>query len=286
MTSQQRAVLIATIAGLATVCATAVLRAEPEPAKPEPSPLAGPRVTAKQEKPTLVQKDSEGKLVRLEERAESAAVPLLKLEGEAKAAVEKVLKEHAAVVAKALSEQQGLFLQIQSAHQSGDVRDAGKLTRQLREKAPALWEPSLMDLLTRAMPEEKAALLRSLVGEYNAALAAEPGPGAMGGKGASEPAVTPEMAARRVENTAVIREMARSLKTLTQMRREQTDKLLEGLGLTPEQDSKIRAMIHDTGSKAQNGQPTREAHQALIEEIKKLLTPEQQKQLMENLRKR
>ncbi len=91
---------------------------------------------------------------------------------------------------------------------------------------------------------------------------------------------------RRIETNLVIREMARSLKTLTEMRREQTDRLLAGLGLTPEQDAQIRKMIHDTGAKSKNGQPSQEDHRALIEEIKKLLTVEQQKALAENMKKR
>jgi hypothetical protein len=45
-------------------------------------------------------------------------------------------------------------------------------------------------------------------------------------------------------------------------------------------------MIRETGRKAKDGQPSPEDHRALIEEIKKLLTVEQQRQLQQNLRNR
>lgn len=331
MSSSHRAILLATFAGLAAVCLAAALHAEPDPTKadapavaPEPTVLAGPKVADKTEKLTLVQRDSEGKLVRLEDRPEIVAVPLLKLSGEAKKAADKVLNEHGTLVAKALNENMGLFNQLQSARQSGDVRGSIPLVREMRQKAPELWEPALLDKLARALPVEKAALLRSIVTEYFVALADEPGPDGRTPRRPSQPARKPEDGGsggggggmmqgdgeggmmqgggggkadmppdaeidprlrNRIESNLVIREMARSLKTLAEMRREQVDHLLVGLGLTPEQDAKIRAMIREKGTKSK-GDPTPEDRRALIEEIKKLLTVEQVKQLQENLRNR
>jgi hypothetical protein len=334
MASFTRTILLATLAGVAAVCLVAVLHAEPEPTKteppaatppaPEPTVLAGPKVADKTEKLTLVQRDSEGKLVRVEDRPEIAAIPFLKLSGDAKKAADKVLNEHGTMVARVLNENQGLFLQIQNARQAGDLRGSIPLMRELRQKAPELWEPALIDKLARALPVEKAAQLRSIVGEYFVAVADEPGPdgrnprrqpqqpkkpeggGGGGGEGGGmmmqgdgeggmmqgagkddmppDAAIDPQLR-NRIESNLIIREMARSFKTLVDMRREQVDHLMAGLGLTPEQDSKIRAMIHDSGTKAK-GNPTQEDRRALIEEIKKLLTVEQQKQLQENMRSR
>lgn len=326
MISHKRAVIIATIAGLAAVCLAAVLHAQPEPKETLPTPatpdapavLGGPKVVDKAVKLTIVQRDSEGKLVRLEDRPEVVAVPLLKLDGEAKKAAEKVLSEHSAMVAKALSDHQGLFLQIQSARQSSDAKAAAPLIRELRQKAPQLWEPALLDKLARAIPVEKAGTLRTIVTEYIAALAHEgtpdgrgpkkpagtggsggasgmmsgDGEGMMmqggGGGGASPPATDAIdlQTLRRIEANLIVREMAKSLKTQVEMRREQTDRLLAGVGLTPEQDAQVRKMIHDTGAKSKDGRPSPEDHKALIEEIRKLLTVEQVKVLNENLRKR
>ncbi|HZW08903.1 MAG TPA: hypothetical protein VFF69_03290, partial [Phycisphaerales bacterium] len=83
-----------------------------------------------------------------------------------------------------------------------------------------------------------------------------------------------------------VREMARSLKTITEMRKEQAERLLAGLGLTPEQDAAIRSMIRENGAKADDGRPSREEHRALIEKIRRLLTPEQSRPLTENLKNR
>lgn len=328
MHTSNRSVVIATIAGITAIGLVSVLRAQPQeqptaPATPDaPSVLGGPKVIDKTVKLTLVQRDSDGKLVRLEDRPEIAALPLLKLEGDAKKAADKVLNEHGAIVAKVINDQQGLFLQIQSARQSNDARAAAPLIRELRQKAPQLWEPSLLDRLAKALPVEKAAALRSIVTEYVAALAHEGTPdgrgpkpaGSSGGGGAggmmegggmmqgeggmmqggggggggqqiaTDSIDTPTL--RRIEANLIVRELARSLKTLTEMRREQTDRLLSGLGLTPEQDAQVRKLIHDTGAKSKNGQPSREDHRALIEEIKKLLTVEQVKALNENLKNR
>lgn len=326
MISFNRPVLTATLAGLAAICTAATLQAQPPAETPKADPadkaetvLGGPRVTDRPSRPTLVARDSQGKLVRIEDRPEIVALGMIELSGEAKKAADKVLNEHGAVVAKALNEHQALFLQIQAARQSGDMKQGMQLTRELRQKAPQLWEPPLIDQLSKAIPVEKAVLLRTIVNEYLLELAAEGGPegagrprpaapsggGASpmmtggdgdkmmggGGGGMSSPTPPPTalddpQTARRIENNLVIREMARSLKTLTEMRREQTDRLLSGLGLTPEQDSQIRKLIHDTGAKSKDGQPTPEAHRALIEEIKKLLTVEQQQALQKNLKNR
>jgi hypothetical protein len=338
MLTSKRAVILATIAGVAAVCITAMLHAEPEPnaapsvpGKTDLAPeavLGGPRIVQRPERPTIVSRDSDGKLVRLEDRPEIAAVATLKLEGEAKKAADKVLNEHGALVAKALNENQALFLQIQSARKSNDQRAAMPLIREMHQKAPELWEPRLVDQLAKAIPVEKAVVLRNVVNEYLTELAKEGGPdgagkprretkpetpgangsggngggmimndgeggGMMNGGGDKGAAPMPEpsllddpQTVRRLENALVIREMARSLKTLTEMRKEQTERMLAGLGLTPEQDAKIRNLIRDTGRNSKDGQPSREQHRALIEEIRKQLTPEQSKQLTENLKNR
>ncbi|HYD00064.1 MAG TPA: hypothetical protein VEB22_02460 [Phycisphaerales bacterium] len=329
MNRDTRTILIATLAGLVAVCLAAALHAQPglqkaEPPKAEPAPeavLGGPKLTVKPTRPTLVARGADGTLIRLEERPEAAAIPLLKLDGEAKKAAEKVLAAHEAEVARCLSEHHGLFLQIQSGRQGGDQRAAVPLIRELRQKAPQLWEPPLLDRLAKALPVEKAVLLRTVVNEYLTEFSREGGPnepsrgpltetrrggagaepmsdGSMMGEGmmtCDQPGATPVPAPaplddpqvrRRVDNALVIRELARSLKTLTAMRKDQTERLLAGLDLTPEQDANVRAMIRETGAKSKGGYPSREDHQALIEGVRKLLTPEQAKQLEQNLKNR
>lgn len=332
MFNAKRTVILATIAGVAAVCITAALHAEPEPTvtpkadpapKAEPAPeavLGGPRIPVREVRPTLVSLDSQGKLVPLDERPEIVAVGMIGLSGDAKKAADKVLNEHGAAVSKALNEHQAIFLQIQSARQSGDQRLASQITRELRQKAPQLWEPPLLDQLAKAIPVEKAVQLRSIVNEYLNELAKEGAPGGdkrrapartpaatgpsggspmTGGDGDSmmsgpsegspTPAASPlddPQTLRRIENNLVVREMARSLKSLVEMRREQTDRLLAGLGLTPEQDAQIRKLIHDTGTQSKDARPSQADHRALIEQIKKLLTVEQQQQLAKNMQNR
>ncbi|MBY0308836.1 MAG: hypothetical protein K2Q09_08850, partial [Phycisphaerales bacterium] len=179
MTHAHHALVRAGALAFAAVAALAfAAHAEPEPASVPADPgaapvLAGPKVPDKTERLTLVQRDSAGKLVRLEDRPEAAAIPLLKLGADAKKAADKVLTDHGVLVARALSEHRALFLQIQGARQSGDMKAAAPLIRELHQKAPDLFEPSLLDKLARALPVEKAAQLRALVTEFFGALAEE-----------------------------------------------------------------------------------------------------------------
>ena len=124
--------------------------------QPESDPaqlLSGPKVTQSTTAATLVQRDFNGRLERIETRPEAAAIALLALTDEERAAVDAFLVQRAAAVTAALFEHMDLFLEIQSARQSGDMEGARPLMRQLREKVPALVSPPLARQVAAVLPE-------------------------------------------------------------------------------------------------------------------------------------
>ena len=209
--------------------------------------LGGPRVVENTPIPTLIERDAAGRLVRLEERPETAAIRKLKLDEPTRAAIDKALVARSARLSQVLQENYALFLELQGARQAGLGRDgeAGRKTleniRTLREAATDLFDPPLRQSLGGLLSAELRSQFDRMVDQYREALMAEPPQegrrprpaGAVGGR----------MAEQRYETEMVLREIARTLNTEVEMRREQTDALVAAVGADPEQEAEIRRII-------------------------------------------
>lgn len=306
---------------LVTACGMAALplSAQTEPAPSEPAiqenPLAGPAVGAG-ETPSLVKRDFEGKLERIETRPETAAIELITLTPEQRELVNDVLRRRSADVQRVLDDNLEMFLQLQAARQGGDRQEMMTLMRDFRVVAEPLLKPSLFNQIRDVLPQDQRAEFARLVDEYIEALAAEPDP--MGGMGMQrgqrrgiggdaardakgEPVPDPDTdtrlgdgpkegkrngpptgapARRRVEMNLLIREMARDFGDMVEERREHTDELLKVIGATEEQEAKIRAIIRENGDTA-SLKPTAEQRSERFQKILKELTPEQRRALMD-----
>lgn len=279
------------------------------------NPLAGPSVDASS-KPTLVKRDFEGTLERIEMRPEAAAVELLTLTPDQRAPVDEVLQRRSADVQRVTTEHYELFLKLQGARQGGDRREMMTLMRDFRVVAEPLLKPSLFTQIHDVLPEDQRAEFARLVDEYIAALAAEPDPtGGMGmqrgqrrgigGDAAREPMgeaspdpetdtrmgdgpkegarngqVAGATARRRIEINLLLREMARGVGDMVEERREHTDELFKVIGASEEQQSKIRAIIRENGENAAL-MPTPEQKAERFQKILKELTPEQRRAWMD-----
>jgi DNA-binding MarR family transcriptional regulator len=309
-----------------TACGMAALpmfaQTEPTPADPaqaEPAtqgnPLAGPAVDAGA-KASLVKRDFEGKLARIETRPETAAIELITLTPEQRELVNDVLRRRSADVQRVLDDNLELFLQLQGARQGGDRQEMMTLMRDFRVVAEPLLKPSLFNQVRDVLPQDQRGEFARLVDEYIEALAAEPDPmGGMGGQrgqrrgiggdaareAKGEPVPDPDTdtrlgdgpkegkrngppsgapARRRVEMNLLIREMARDFGDMVEERREHTDEILKVIGATEEQEAKIRAIIRENGDKSAI-KPTAEQRSERFQKILRELTPEQRRALMD-----
>jgi hypothetical protein len=245
--------------------------------------LQGPKVVERERPATLVQREMGGALVRLEVRPEEAAIDLLGLTPEQKAATAKVLQERSAQVSRALADHYDLFLKIAAARQGGAPRgELAPLARQFRDETPALFEPPLAERVQGALPEEKRERFRALVDEYKKAVLEDEAPK----RDDTEP-VGERRATARLEISLTLRELGRALRASVQERRERTDDLIKTLDATQEQEEKIRAIIREVGG--QQGvirELGPEKRREMMERILAELSPEQRRAALERLRPR
>jgi hypothetical protein len=280
--------------------------------------LAGPKIAAKEaEKLTIVRRDFQGKLERLEERPEIAAVRILPLDEATRAKVDAIIAERAVVVSQITLEHYDLFAKFQGAFAPGPVsaesrRERVALVRELREVAKPLFEPAFVETLAKAMPSEQATDLREMVREYREAVmasdAAERSGQAgsrdemtMSGEGDGEAAddETSPTEGRRAargermrraidaqvyEVRLVGREMGKSFQTFIADRQQRAEELYALVDVTPEQRAKIDAIVRKDGEAAAL-MPTDAQRRERFAKILAVLTPEQRKKALSELGK-
>lgn len=279
--------------------------------------LAGPKIAAKDaEKRTIVRRDFQGKLERLDERPEIAAVRLLPLDEATRAAVDKIIAERAVTVSQITLENYEAFVRMQAAFQGGAPATAEArqerlaIVRELREIAKPLFEPPLVETLGKVMPSEHAEELRAMVAEYREAITAseaaerarQSGDEAMTGEKtmeADEREATTQRAGRRAargermrrlideqiyEVRQVGREMARSFQNFVADKQQQGEELYALVEATPEQRAKIDAILRADGEGAAI-MPTEAQRRERFQKILAVLTPEQRRKFMDAYRK-
>lgn len=250
--------------------------------------LRGPSAAEAPAKRSIVMRDGTGALQPLDTRPEQAAVEVLGLKPQERSAVDRVFAEHAAAVHALLFENLALFTRIQSARQSGDREAVGPMLRALEPSARPLLDPPLGDRVAGALPEDRREEFRGLVREYAGALAefeAQSRGGRMDDakRPAREGAPGP-FAARRFEMNQLLREMARTLRTVTEERKARTEEILRQVEATPEQEATIRAIVREAGEVSGGKPPSAEQRRETFRRILDVLTPEQRRRAMERLR--
>jgi hypothetical protein len=204
------------------------------------APLAGPKVAEKPAPPTLVERDFEGRLKRLEIPAPEAALRMLGLDEAARARAEAVLAERAAILDAFVRENLDLIVQLASAGESGDKLGALRLLYEGLEKLKALRDrgPLAMEL-AGAIPSEQAAEYWRLVKEYQAALKAELAAEARA-RGEDARPLALQIRANLVELGEQIK---RSVERQVVARAAEFERLLQRLELSPEQEARIRGLV-------------------------------------------
>ncbi len=263
---------------------TSQASAQPAETKDEKDLLKGPAAAeapASKAARTLVKRDYEGKLERLDIRPEPAAIAMLDLDAPTRRAADDITRHRAAQIAAALKAHRALLLEIQGANQAGDRAGAMPKIREFREKAPDLFEPPLVDRYVAVLPPDQVAEFKRLVNEYNQAFIADQVAERPQGAARQAP---PEMQARRLEAMQTIRELAQTLGATVQERRERLDAALLAVDASPEVGEKIRAIIRKAAESTTDGDLTPELRRQTNQQIMELLTPEQRRLWMQRLR--
>lgn len=266
--------------GAATIAAAGLVCAGPpgDRAKPSPRPdaLAGPFVETTPHERSLVRRDFSGRLVRLDGLPVNAALDLMDLTPEEKAAAMRPLTERAVAIEKILRENTRLVLEAQGAFKPGDDGRGQRAVVKLYNLArPVFAAGSPLDLTAAELPGEKARELRRLVGEYTRAAVADRMAGNVDGKKQDR------FGAFVAERVAVFgKEVELAAKRTFEGGEKDFRELSRKLGLTPEQESKIQAMF--VGMMTRDyAKPSKGEQLRVMLSAYKLLTDEQRARLRE-----
>lgn len=259
-----------------------------------PPPLAGPKLTTSEVRPqSLVERDFDGKVKRLEISPEEAAVPLLELTPAERALADAAIASRAAdldtLVTNHLLDIIRLGGQLQSprpGEKALALREAYQLS------GPILAKGRLIDRISASLPEAKRARYVALVDEYKKAIGDQEISLAQQGKSddpefAAEVAKEPKnlighriRARIKLELESFGKEIQRSAERIIAEKQNQGNDFLSKLQLTPEQESSIQAIYADLAGKYGLKEPPKQVQAVLFVRVLQVLTPEQRKQAL------
>lgn len=273
---------------VAPVLVCAALASLPAPAtraddtKPAADPLAGPSVAAAAQQRTLIERDADGKIMRLDRAPAEAAVRLLNLGPDVQRDVDRILTERAAILDGLVAEHLREIVEIAGANQSGDRAGAMRKLMELAPYAKPLRERGQVgEELARVLPEGQAKRVRQMVQEYTQALMAEERAAAQArGEEVNDRALT------RAETLRLVgEEVRRSYERVVGQQAADFDKLIQLLSLSEEQESQVRKLVGDQFT--QNyGRATAAQRAQVFAQVWRLLSSEQRAELLKHMRQR
>ncbi len=140
----------------------------------ESKSLAGPKVSPKSERATLVEIDFPGQVRRLESSPEEAAVSLLELSEEVRGQVQRVLTDRVKKLDAFVADNLLLLNQLDTAGSAGDKLDQLKLISEaVHQLAPVWRKGSLKSQIRAVLPEAARVEFDRLVEEYWVAIVRE-----------------------------------------------------------------------------------------------------------------
>lgn len=245
--------------------------------------LRGPSVERHEDRPrrSIVQRDFQGRLKRLEEPPVMVALGKLEMGAEERARVEKVVGDRAAALDAIVRDNLRLLIELTRAQEGKDGPAAARLRSEAFEKLqPFLKRGPLMAEVRGALEEAGGAELKRMVDEYNAVAAQERVEDSMSGRAGAPKKENRlgAMLAQGFEGFAL--EAKASYERVVGAGGKEFERFLAKLQLTPEQDSHIRQRAGDLFQKTY-GKTTKKQQFGLFVEIYKELTVEQRHTLAE-----
>lgn len=242
------AVLAAAMVGGVAIAQQGGESKKPAASKPaEQSPMAGPKVGDRAGKPSVVERGIDGKVTRLDQWPALVAVKKLNLDEKSKAAVAKLEAEQAAAMDKMMSENLLEIAAIAGNFQSGDVMEGLAALKKLRQDHPVLQDREMLtQRISALLTKEQGAELSRMVQDYWQALIQE----------ASDAASTrgEKGGAARVAGAEALRLLGQDVKASYErvigQQVKDFDALIKTLGLSGEQESRVRRIVDDAFAKA------------------------------------
>lgn len=236
--------------------------------------LAGPKVSevADASGRSLVERDFNGSLVRLETTAEEAAVECLDLSEAERAAAQNIFLDRARVIDGVVADNIPLLLRLQGIRENGLTPDRAQALRELGAKLGSGFRPgSLRDRVAKVLEPPHRESFLGLVRAYNDAIIDE--------ELKATPGLARPKATVRVALQSLGGELRRSYDRRIAEGTQRLDRALEVIQPTPEQESKIRNLALDFAQQSL-GKPTQAQRLDFFRKVSKELTPEQRRRLV------
>ncbi|MBX9735292.1 MAG: hypothetical protein K2X32_00060, partial [Phycisphaerales bacterium] len=146
------------------LCAVPSLSAEP--ATPR-DPLAGPSVSEKKKPLTLIERDADGRVKRLEVTPAEAASKIMPLSKETREKVDNVIVTQAATMDQVVRDNFDLIVKAAGAFDSKDKVASTRYVQELWQVSePVRKRGQLVEQIAKVLSKAEAYQLRSLVREY------------------------------------------------------------------------------------------------------------------------
>lgn len=249
------------------------LAAIPQPTHPAASePLSGPAARETAAKPTLVHREFDGSLRRLDEPAEEAALRLLSLSPEEQTKIDAILAARAAIIDSVVANNIPLLLRVQGLKEAQARQGAMEALRELSEKLRPLRERGrLRDEIAGVLSDDHAKQFAALVDEYQKVVRED----AMASAG---PDARPGQVMAREALLAIGQEVRRSYERVIGSRKGKLDEVIRTLNLAPEQETKVRNLATDHFQQTL-GKPTPSQTREFVRALMRELTPDQRRTL-------
>lgn len=263
----------------AVVSLAVVAGAWAEPPAEKPPVLSGPRVgePGLATRPrSIVERDLDGSLKRLESDPIAAALAMLDLDEASSAAARGVIEARERGMDSLVRDHLREVAELSNARQAGDKTRVRELTRALLTAAgPMLQKGPLIDQVCAVIPSDSAGELRAMVSEYETALREETAKtaGAQRRQGRLNGAI-----AERLEGFG--HEIKRAYERTFGARQKEFQELIATLDLSPEQESKVQRIFTDLFQKTY-GKPSRTQNATAVMEAYNLLNAEQRRKFRE-----
>lgn len=259
---------------LLLMTASAWAQVAPDPAQPPtgtPGVLSGPTIDATSKAPmTLVERNFDGKLRRLEISAEEAALEHLTLSDDEKKLTAAILIERAAILDGVVGKNTDLLIRLQGLRESRTPDGVAALRQMAAKLEPLRKRGRLRDEIASVLEIENQKRFITMVDEYHAAVIAD----TLAELRKDKPDATIAEATGRERLLSLGHEIRRSYERTLAEKTGKLEEIITLLKLDEAQEAKVRALALEFGQQSM-GRPTQAQIMRLVGDISRELNTEQ-----------
>ncbi len=267
---------------LLLVTAPAWAQVAPDSAQPPastPGALSGPTIDASSKASmTLVERNFDGKLRRLEISAEEAALERLTLSDEEKQLTAKIVSERGAILDGVVGKNTDLLIRLQGLRESRTPDGVAALRQMAAKLEPLRKRGRLRDEIASVLEIENQKQFVTMVDEYHAAIIAD----TLAELRKDNPDATIAEATGRERLLGRGHEIRRSYERTLAEKTGKLEEIITLLKLDEAQEAKVRALALEFGQQSM-GRPTQAQITRLVGDISRELNTEQRAALLREL---